>query len=399
MARAYREVMSAEGRVAKFHAPEILFGFGALPEAATAAMGLGARRPLVVTDPWLELTPWPGTVVDELTSRGAEPVVWSDVRPNPRASQILEGAQTYHSSGCDVIVAVGGGSVIDAAKGVALVVSNGGHVLEYEGVDRVRLPLPPVVAVPTTAGSGADVSQFCVVNDSDRLTKVTIVSRSLVPDVTVIDPGTHATVPEDVRAATAVDVLSHGVEAYFSRAAGPLTDSHALRSVELCARSLDRFGRGGSNGGGHGRDRLESMALASLEAGMAFSNAVLGAVHAMSHPVGGRYDASHGQINGILLSHVVRHNGAVMDPDRMADLARAAGVAVGSRAGQVTDRVADRFRDLAESVGIPTGLTHLGVRGEDIPTLAAHALRDLCMATNPRPVTLEDVERLYREAS
>ncbi|MDZ4235849.1 MAG: iron-containing alcohol dehydrogenase, partial [Dietzia sp.] len=164
--------MSAEGRVAKFHAPEILFGFGALPEAATAAMGLGARRPLVVTDPWLELTPWPGTVVDGLRARGAEPVVWSDVRPNPRASQILSGARTYHSSGCDVIVAVGGGSVIDAAKGVALVVSNGGHVLEYEGVDRIRLPLPPVVAVPTTAGSGADVSQFCVVNDSDRRTKV-----------------------------------------------------------------------------------------------------------------------------------------------------------------------------------------------------------------------------------
>jgi alcohol dehydrogenase class IV len=395
MPRAYREVMSSEGRVAKFHAPEILFGFGALPEAATAAMGLGARRPLVVTDPWLELTPWPGTVVEGLRAQGAEPVVWSDVRPNPRASQILEGAQTYHSSGCDVIVAVGGGSVIDAAKGVALVVSNGGHVLEYEGVDRVRLPLPPVVAVPTTAGSGADVSQFCVVNDSDRRTKVTIVSRSLVPDVTVIDPSTHATVPEDVGAATAIDVLSHGVEAYFSRAAGPLTDSHALRSVELCARSLDRLAAGERLR----HVQLEDMALASLEAGMAFSNAVLGAVHAMSHPVGGRYDSSHGQINGVLLSHVVRHNGVVMPPDRMAGLARAAGVTVGSRGGQVTDRVADRFRDLSASVGIPSGLSLLGVRGEDIPTLAAHALDDLCMATNPRPVTLEDVERLYREAS
>jgi alcohol dehydrogenase class IV len=224
---------------------------------------------------------------------------------------------------------------------------------------------------------------------------VTIVSRSLVPDVTVIDPSTHATVPEDVGAATAIDVLSHGVEAYFSRAAGPLTDSHALRSVELCARSLDRLAAGERLS----HVQLEDMALASLEAGMAFSNAVLGAVHAMSHPVGGRYDSSHGQINGVLLSHVVRHNGVVMPPDRMAGLARAAGVTVGSRGGQVTDRVADRFRDLSASVGIPSGLSLLGVRGEDIPTLAAHALDDLCMATNPRPVTLEDVERLYREAS
>ena len=285
--------------------------------------------------------------------------------------------------------------VIDAAKGVALVVSNGGHVLEYEGIDRVRLPLPPMVAVPTTAGSGADVSQFCVVNDSDRRTKVTIVSRSLVPELTVIDPATHATVPENVGAATAIDVLSHGVEAYFSRAAGPLTDSHALRAVDLCVRSLDML----AGGDRHSSRQLEDMALASLEAGMAFSNAVLGAVHAMSHPVGGRYDSSHGEINGVLLPHVVRFNTEVMSTARMADLARAGGVTVGSRAGQVADRVADRFRHLAESIGIPAGLAPLGVSAEDIPTLAAHALDDLCMATNPRTVTIEDIERLYREAS
>lgn len=395
MAQTYRGVMSSEGRVAKFHAPEILFGFGALPEAANAAMGLGARRPLVVTDPGLENTPWPGTVVAALRANGAEPVVWSDVQPNPRASQILDGARTYHAAGCDVIVAVGGGSVIDAAKGVALVVSNGGHVLEYEGINRVRLPLPPMVAVPTTAGSGADVSQFCVVNDSARRTKVTIVSRSLVPEVTVVDPATHATVPNDVGAATAIDVLSHGVEAYFSRAAGPLTDSHALRAVDLCVRSLDRL----AGGDRHSGRQLEDMALAALEAGMAFSNAVLGAVHAMSHPVGGRYDSSHGEINGVLLPHVVSFNAEVIPTARMADLARAGGVTVGSSAGLVADRVADRFRNLAESIGIPGGLTSLGVIGEDIPTLAAYALDDLCMATNPRAVTVEDIERLYREAT
>ena len=127
--------MSSTARVAKSHAPEILFGSGALPEAAVAAMGLGARSPLVVTDPWLERTPWPGTVLDGLRDRGATPVVWSDVQPNPRAAQILAGADAYHAFGCDVIVAVGGGSVIDAAKGIALVVSNGGHILEYEGID------------------------------------------------------------------------------------------------------------------------------------------------------------------------------------------------------------------------------------------------------------------------
>ena len=395
MGRSYRGVMSSTARVAKFHAPEILFGFGALPEAAVAAMGLGARSPLVVTDPWLERTPWPETVLEGLRAQGATPVVWSDVQPNPRAAQILAGADAYHAFGCDVIVAVGGGSVIDAAKGIALVVSNGGHILEYEGVDRVRLPLPPVVAVPTTAGSGADVSQFCVVNDSDRRTKVTIVSRSLVPEVTVIDPATHATVPPGVGAATAIDVLSHGVEAYFSRAAGPLTDSHALRAIELCVRALDRLAAGDRDD-----DRqLEDMALASLEAGMAFSNAVLGAVHAMSHPVGGRYDASHGEINGVLLAHVVDYNSSVMPRDRLEDLARASGVTVGAGAARTAVRVAERFRRLTESIGLPTGLGALGVRSEDVPVLATHAVADLCMATNPRPVDVETVARLYREAS
>lgn len=387
--------MPLTARVAKFHAPEILFGFGALSEVATAAMGLGARRPLVVTDPWLERTPWPGTVLEGFRAQGATPVVWSDVRPNPRATQILAGADAYHASGCDVIVAVGGGSVIDAAKGIALVVSNGGHILEYEGIDRVRLPLPPVVAVPTTAGSGADVSQFCVVNDSDRRTKVTIVSRSLVPEVTVIDPATHATVPPEVGAATAIDVLSHGVEAYLSRAAGPLTDSHALRAIDLCVRALDRLA-----GGGRDDDlQLEEMALASLEAGMAFSNAVLGAVHAMSHPVGGRYDASHGEINGVLLAHVVDFNSSVIARERLADLARATGLTVGAGAVRNAERIAERIRRLTETIGLPTGLTELGVRAEDIPVLATGAIADLCMATNPRPVDVETIERLYREAS
>lgn len=387
--------MTSDARVAKFHTPEILFGFGALPEAATVATGLGARRPFVVTDPGLQRTTWPDVVLDGLRAQGARPVVWADVCPNPRASQILSGAETYRASGCDVVVAVGGGSVIDAAKAVALVVSNGGHVLEYEGVDRVRLPLPPIVAVPTTAGSGADVSQFCVINDADRGTKVTIASRSLVPEVAVIDPATHATVPADVNAACAIDVLSHGVEAYFSRAAGPLTDSHALRSVGLCVHALDRL----AGGDAHSDEQLEQMALASLEAGMAFSNAVLGAVHAMSHPVGGRYDSTHGAINGVLLPHVVRHNGQTLTPGRITDLLRAVGIPAGARGTTSVDRIADRFRALADGISLPRGLAGLGVRTDDVPTLAEHAIADLCMATNPRPVTVEDVGRLYREAA
>ena len=160
-------------------------------------------------------------------------------------------------------------------------------------------------------------------------------------------------------------------------------------------RALDRLAAGDRD---DDRQR-EDMALASLEAGMAFSNAVLGAVHAMSHPVGGRYDASHGEINGVLLAHVVDYNSSVMPRDRLEDLARASGVTVGAGAARNADRVAERFRRLTESIGLPTGLSALGVRAEDVPVLATHAVADLCMATNPRPVDVETVARLYREAS
>ncbi len=381
------------GRVVKFHAPEIVFGVGSTGEVAHAVARLGGRRPFLVTDAGLGETGWVDEIARDLRSAGLDPVVWSEPTPNPKDHEIEAGVDVYRDRGCDVLVAVGGGSVMDAAKGVAILAANDGRILDYEGVDRVAAPIPPLVMVPTTAGTGADVSQFCIVTDTGRGTKITILGRSLVPDITVIDPRLLTTMPEWLSAATGLDALTHGIEAFVSLAHNPLTDDHALRAVTLVIGTLARTIDDPTS-----LPMRTVMAQASLEGGLAFTNAILGAAHAMSHQVGGLLDLPHGVINGILLPHVIRFN-ADADGSPYVPVARQLGLdeARGS-AREAALAVADRVETLARQVGVPRSLGTIGVREEDVDRLAGFALRDACMATNPRPVTHADVAALFRQA-
>ena len=379
-------------RIAKFHTPEIIIGHGSLAEVPRAAEGLGVRRLMVVSDLPLMATPWYSELCDRLRSSGLQVYSFTGVSPNPRAPEVSAALEHYESARCEGIVALGGGSVIDAAKGVAVLAANGGHILEYEGIDRARRPLPPLVAAPTTAGSGSDVSQFCIINDVDRRTKVTIIGRGLVPDVSVIDPRVLATLPPEVVAQSGMDAITHCIEAYASIAHNRLTDIAARSAIGTAWRSLERL----VEDPGDAQAGLD-MAYAALEAGMAFTNAILGATHAMSHPVGGLCDAPHGAINAVLLPHVIRFN-AETDPQPYAELAEAVGVAAASSAHTTAERFAARVADLSARVGLPGSLTPLGVRREDLAVLSAHALADACMTTNPRQPTADDVHRLYREA-
>ncbi|GGF97002.1 1,3-propanediol dehydrogenase [Rhodococcoides trifolii] len=380
-------------RVVKFHAPEIVFGVGSTSEAAFAVQRLGGFRPLLVTDPGLVNAGWASEVEKDLIEAGMTPVVWSALTPNPKDHEIEAGHEIYRADGCDVIVALGGGSVMDAAKGIAILASNGGHILDYEGVDRVASPIPPLVMLPTTAGTGADVSQFCIVTDTARGTKITILGRALVPDITIIDPRLLTTMPEWLSAATGLDALTHGIEAFVSLAHNPLTDHHALRAVTLVTSTLAATIRE--------PDVMATrtvMAQASLEAGLAFTNAILGAAHAMSHQVGGLLDLPHGVLNGVLLPHVIRFNAAA---DARPYVLVAESLNLPEHRGAPEEAalaVADRVEALAREVGVPRTLGELGVREQDLDRLAALALRDACMATNPRTPTHADVEALFRAA-
>ena len=380
-------------RLLKFHAPEIVFGIDSMVEAAHAAMRLGALRPLLVTDPGLIEAGWPDEMVRHLSAQGVRATVWNDLTPNPKDHEITAGHQVYSERGCDVIVAVGGGSVIDAAKGVAILAANGGSILDYEGVDRAGMPIPPLVVVPSTSGTGADVSQFCIVTDTTRNTKITILGRSLVPDITVIDPRLLTTMPEWLNAATGLDALTHGIEAFVSLGHNQLTDHHALRAVQMVTGNLARTISDPTD-----MPSRVLMAQAALEAGLAFTNAILGAAHAMSHQVGGLLDLPHGVINGVLLPHVIRFN-AEADPAPYADIASCLGLTdPGAPAAEAALALADRVERLAADVGVPRGLAQLGVRDEDLPRLARTALQDACMSTNPRSADEAQMLALFRAA-
>lgn len=381
-------------RLAKFHAPEIVFGADSLPEAAHAAGRLGARRPFVVTDPGLMEAGWPAELLGYLRAAGLAPHLWHDVTPNPKDHEIEAGFQRYAADGCDVVIGIGGGSVIDAAKGVALLASNGGRILDYEGIDRVVNPIPPLVMIPSTSGTGADVSQFCIVTDTARLTKITIIGRALVPDVSVVDPRLLTTMPDELNAATGLDALTHGIEAFVSLAHNPLTDNHALHAVSLVTGNLARTIY-------HPKDCAARalMAQAALEAGLAFTNAILGATHAMSHQVGGLLDLPHGVVNGVLLPHVIRFNG-VAEPDRFRAIGQAMGLdtPLGMAADETAEAVATEVRRLADDVGVPKGLSELGVSEADVPRLAEFTMADACLSTNPRATSVSDIEALFRAA-
>ena len=380
-------------RLSKFHAPEIVFGSGSLAEAAHAAVRLGARRPFVVSDPGVVEAGWPAELLAGLRAAGLHPRLWTGLTPNPKDHEVEAGYQRYAEHGCDVVLGLGGGSVIDAAKGVALLAANGGRILDYEGIDRIEHPIPPLIMMPTTSGTGADVSQFCIVTDTVRHTKITIMGRALVPDVSVVDPRLLVTMPEWLNAATGLDALTHGIEAYVSLAHGPLTDHHALQAIALVKGNLAQTML-------RPRDATarSSMAQAALEAGLAFTNAILGATHAMSHQVGGLLDLPHGVCNGVLLPHVIRFNGGDQ-PGRFVPIAQAMGLDVaGAPAEEAVERVAGAVRELADEVGVPKGLGALGVTLDDVPRLARLTLGDACLTTNPRGASVEDIEALFRAA-
>lgn len=382
-----------QSNLVKFQAPEIVFGPGALAEAGYAALRLGGRRPLVVTDPGIVEAGWVDALEAHLHEAGLDNVIATGISPNPRDSEVAAAYETYVAEGCDIVIGLGGGSAMDAAKGAAILAGNGGDILDYRGVDRVRGHIPPMLMIPTTSGTGADVSQFCIVTDTTRHVKVTIMGRALVPDISITDPRLLMTMPEWLNAATGLDALTHGIEAFVSRAHNPLADIHALNAVGLVDQHLTHTLTTPNDEGA----RI-GMAQASLDAGLAFTNAILGATHAMSHQVGGLLDAPHGVINGILLPHVIRYN-AQSSPDRFIEVARRFGIDVSGMPGdEVADRLATRVRALADEVGVPKSLGELGLDESHVGVLSQNSLDDACLTTNPRSSDAADIERIFRAA-
>jgi alcohol dehydrogenase len=384
-----RRPAPAPALVTKFLVPDIIFGVGVLAQVGEVVQRHGGVRVFVVSDQGVADAGWTAAALGHLARAGVSAELWLDVTPNPKDTEVEAGCEAYLASGGDVLVAVGGGSCIDAAKAIAALAAGGGRIADYAGVGTVTGPLPPTVMVPTTGGSGSDVSQFCVVTDTRRQTKVTIGARALVPDISVTDPQVLTTVPPDITAYTALDVLSHGVESYVSKAANFLTDVQALAAIrgvtEHLFPALDHPGD---------LRAREGLARASLQAGLAFTNALLGATHAISHQIGGLTDLPHGLLNAIMLPHVMEFNTPVAT-DRLADVAVAMGVDTGLMSpGEAADAATAMVRALVGKASLPGSLREIGVRMPQLDQIARNALDDAYIVTNPRPVAEDDARAI-----
>lgn len=379
-------------RITKFVIPEIIFGVDSLGQAGSSLTRLGAHRVFLATDPGVREAGWVDKVLPHLEEFGIEWVIWDDVSENPKDAEVRRGAELYRRESCDSILAVGGGSPMDAAKGVGILVTHGGRISDYAGVDLVTRPLPPMVMIPSTAGTGADVSQFAVITDTERRVKLVLCSKSLVPDISITDPLLLTSKDAELTAYTGMDALTHAIESYVSIAATPLTDVHALSAIELIAQNL-RASVGS-------RDNLTAkvnMAMASLKAGICLSNAALGATHAITHQIGGMLDVAHGTANAVVLPHIMEYN-LIADTERYARIARAMGEKVDDLSTRdAALRSVAAVRDLARDVGLPVVVAEAKRLPVDcVPGMVEGALDDVCLVTNPRDLGEAELGELFR---
>jgi len=378
-------------RHCKFEVPEIIFGRGLLNQVGACARRMGGKKIFLVSDQGLFQAGWVDQVMKSLQDAGLAFVYYDQVTSNPKDYEIEAGAIDYLSKGADVIVGLGGGSAMDAAKGIAILVSNGGKIRDYAGTDMISRPLPPLVLCPTTCGTGSDVSQFAVVNDSQERCKFTIMSRCVAPDISLTDPDTLETLPDEYVSSTALDALTHAVEAYFSIASSTLTDVNSLRALKLLSKSFVKAVQERKP------DDMENLSRASLHAGMAFSNSLLGIGHALAHPIGGLYDAKHGEVNAVLLPEVLNYDFPVV-MEKMPEMADALGHHNSQGEREAQERTMETILELLEEGGIRRSLRSLGVKKEDLPLLAERARKDVCLLTSPRETDEEDLLRLLNRA-
>lgn len=365
-------------------------GAGAIEAIPSEAKGRGLKKAFVCSDPDLVKFGVTKKVLDVLDAAGLPYEVYSNIKPNPTIENVQSGVEAYKASQADYIVAIGGGSSMDTAKAVGIIIANPEHadVRSLEGAVNTKNKSVPIFAVPTTAGTAAEVTINYVITDAEKNRKMVCVDPHDIPVVAFIDPDMMATMPKGLTAATGMDALTHAIEGYITGGAWELSDMFHLKAIEIIAKSL----RGAVDNTPEGR---EGMALGQYIAGMGFSNVGLGIVHSMAHPLGALYDTPHGVANAIILPTVMEYN-AEATGEKYRDIAKAMGVKDTENMTQEEYRKAaiDAVKQLSEDVGIPKDLKEI-VKREDIPFLAQSAYDDACRPGNPKETSVEDITKLY----
>lgn len=371
------------------------FGRGSVKVVGEKAKLLGGTKVLVVTDGFLsQLSGGPvEQVLELLKAEGIESVIYDKVEPNPKDTNVSDGLKIYQEEKCDMIITVGGGSPHDCGKGIGIAATHEGDLYDYAGIDTLKNPLPPIIAVNTTAGTASEITRHAVITNTKLKIKYVIVSWRNTPLVSINDPLLMLGKPAALTAATGMDALTHAVESYITLGANPVTDAAAIQAMKLISNNLRQVVANGQN-----IEARENMAHASLLAGMAFNNSGLGYVHAMAHQLGGLYDMPHGVANAVLLPHVARYN-LISNPKKYADMAGFLGENIeGLSVMEAADKTIEALRRLSSDVGIPSGLKELGVKEEDFEYMAEMALKDGNAGTNPISGTKEDIIKIFKEA-
>lgn len=366
-------------------------GAGAIQEIAAEAKGRGFQKAFVCSDPDLVKFGVTGKVLKVLDDAGLAYEVYSNIKANPTIENVQTGVAAFKASGADYIVAIGGGSSMDTAKAIGIIIANPEFedVRSLEGTAATKKPCVPIIAVPTTAGTAAEVTINYVITDVEKKRKFVCVDTHDIPVVAVIDPEMMSSMPKGLTAATGMDALTHAIEGYITKAAWEMTDMFHLKAIEIISKNL----RGAVENTKEGR---EGMALGQYIAGMGFSNVGLGIVHSMAHALGAVYDTPHGVANAILLPTVMEYN-APATREKYREIARAMGVEGVDQMSQEEYRKAavDAVRKLSQDVGIPADLKEIA-KEEDVPFLAESAYVDACRPGNPRDTSVEEIAALYR---
>lgn len=365
-------------------------GKGAINEIATEVKGRGFKKCFVCSDPDLLKFGVTKKVTDVLENASIDYEIYSQIKPNPTVENVQMGVAAFKASGADCIIAIGGGSSMDTAKAIGIIIENPEFedVVSLEGVAPTKNKCVPIIAVPTTAGTAAEVTINYVITDVSKNRKMVCVDPKDIPVVAVVDPDMMSSMPKGLTAATGMDALTHAIEGYITKAAWELSDMFHLKAIEIISRSL----RGAVENTAEGR---EGMALGQYVAGMGFSNVGLGIVHSMAHPLGAVYDTPHGVANAIILPTVMEYN-APATGEKYRDIAKAMGVegVDAMSLDEARKAAVDAVKQLSKDVGIPADLKDI-VKPEDVDFLAQSAYDDACRPGNPRDTSVEEIKQLY----
>ncbi|MGG3195373.1 iron-containing alcohol dehydrogenase [Priestia aryabhattai] len=375
-------------------AETLVTGSGSISKIGEEAKKLNATKVIIITDKVIRQTGLLSNVINPLEEAGLATDIIDDVVPEPPFENLEQMITQIEGKGYDLLVGVGGGSALDIAKVLSIMLTNNEDVRDLVGIEKVKNPGVPTILVPTTSGTGSEVTYNAIFTDIRDKVKKGIVSPYLLPKVAIVDPELTLTVPPSVTAATGMDALVHAVESYTAIRAGELTDGSALQAIKLISRSLRKAVYNGKD-----LKAREDMAMGSLLAGISLGNAGVGAVHALAYPLGGKFKVPHGVANSLLLPFVMKYN-AVADLVKFAEVAKAMGENVeGLSLREAADRAVQALAQLSKDVGIPSSLKEVGVTASDISDLAEEASKiDRLLNNNPRWLTVKEIKKIYEEA-